>query len=37
MTRGFFRDNGLDVGLTTANGGDKAMAALLGGAIALSP
>lgn len=32
MTRGFFRDNGLDVGLTTANGGDKAMAALLGGA-----
>jgi NitT/TauT family transport system substrate-binding protein len=32
MTQGFFKDNGLDVALTTANGGDKAMAALLGGA-----
>jgi NitT/TauT family transport system substrate-binding protein len=31
FTRGFFRDHGLDVALTTANGGDKAMAALLGG------
>jgi NitT/TauT family transport system substrate-binding protein len=32
MTRGFFRDSGLDVELMTANGGDKGMAALLGGA-----
>ncbi|NMM08402.1 ABC transporter substrate-binding protein [Polaromonas sp.] len=32
MTRGFFNDSGLDVGLTTANGCDKAMAALLAGA-----
>jgi NitT/TauT family transport system substrate-binding protein len=32
MTRGFFKDSGLDVALTTANGGDRAMAALLGGA-----
>jgi NitT/TauT family transport system substrate-binding protein len=32
MIQGFFKDNGLDVALTTANGGDKAMAALLGGA-----
>jgi NitT/TauT family transport system substrate-binding protein len=32
MTQDFFSDNGLDVALTSANGGDKAMAALLGGA-----
>lgn len=31
LSQGFFRDAGLDVVLATANGGDKAMAALLGG------
>lgn len=31
ISRSFFRDVGLEVELTTANGGDKAMAALLGG------
>lgn len=31
MSRGFFRDAGLEVTMSTANGGDKAMAALLGG------
>ena len=31
MAKGFFAEAGLDVAMTTANGGDKAMAALLGG------
>jgi NitT/TauT family transport system substrate-binding protein len=32
LSNGIFRDAGLDVTMTTAQGGDKAMAALLGGA-----
>jgi NitT/TauT family transport system substrate-binding protein len=32
LTRGMFKDVGLDVTMTTAQGGDKSMAALLGGA-----
>ena len=32
MKNGFFRDAGLDVEMTTAQGGDKSMAALLSGA-----
>src|SRR5262249_30334104 len=32
LSNGIFRDAGLDVAMTTAQGGDKAMAALLGGA-----
>lgn len=31
MTNGYFKDAGLDVEVTTANGGDKSMAALLSG------
>jgi len=31
LTKGFFATAGLDVAMTTANGGDKAMAALIGG------
>ena len=31
LTKGFFADAGLDVAMTTANGGDKSMATLLGG------
>src|SRR5271165_2208611 len=31
MAKGFFASAGLDVAMTTANGGDKAMAALIGG------
>lgn len=31
ITKGYFKDAGLDVELTTANGGDKSMAALLSG------
>jgi len=32
MSRGFFESAGFDVAMTTANGGDKSMAALIGGA-----
>src|SRR5215207_1249669 len=32
ITRGMFKDAGLDVSMSTAQGGDKSMAALLGGA-----
>ncbi len=32
ISRGFFKDCGLDVTMVTGNGGDKAMAALIGGA-----
>jgi NitT/TauT family transport system substrate-binding protein len=31
MTNGYFKDAGLDVEMTTANGGDKSMAALISG------
>ena len=31
ITKGYFKDAGLDVALTTANGGDKSMAALISG------
>jgi NitT/TauT family transport system substrate-binding protein len=33
MTKGFFRDAGLDVALTTARGGDKSVAALLSNSV----
>jgi NitT/TauT family transport system substrate-binding protein len=33
MTKGFFRDAGLDVALTTAQGGDKSVAALLSNSV----
>ena len=36
ISKGFFRDADLDVELSTANGGDKSMAALLGGAADLA-
>jgi NitT/TauT family transport system substrate-binding protein len=36
MAKGFFAAAGLDVGMTTANGSDKAMAALLGGSADIS-